>query len=339
MRLLIVLPRQDRVSGNWVSAIRLQQGLMARGHAVALHDTDGTSAPLAAAAAGFRPDATLLLHAWRSGRPWLESGGAAPFAVLLTGTDVNLGLHDPAQAPGIEAVLARAAAILAQNAATVASLAGERPELAARLHHLPPGIVLGNAPFPLRERVPVPAGALRALCPAGIRPVKGVLELLEMSDPLAAAGTPLDLAFCGPVIDKAYGERFRAAVAARPWATWLGSIPPAAMPDAMRQADLVINNSSSEGLPNALVEAAVLGRPIVARDIPGNAAIVNDGGNGLLYRDAAGFHAAIRRLQGDPALRRQLSRPDAERFSVEREAATLEKICLQILGRHGERQL
>ena len=177
------------------------------------------------------------------------------------------------------------------------------------------------------------------LCPAGIRPVKGVLELLDLIEPLVDDGVPLRLACCGPVLDIDYGKRLLTAIASRPWASYLGSIPPESMPDAMRQADAIVSNSFSEGLPNALVEAAVLGRPIVARDIPGNTAVVSDGGNGLLYQDEAGFHAAIRRLQGDATLRSQLSRPDAERFSPEREAATLEKICLQIPGRHDSRQL
>jgi glycosyltransferase involved in cell wall biosynthesis len=157
------------------------------------------------------------------------------------------------------------------------------------------------------------------------------VELIDMCAPLTDGETFLHLAFCGPILDRDYGQRFRAAITTRPWATYLGVVSPEAMPDAMRQADVIVSNSFSEGLPNALVEAVTLGRPVVARDIPGNAAVISDGVNGLLYRDADGFRAAIRRLRSDPALAATLARPDPERFSPEREAATLEALCQQAL--------
>jgi glycosyltransferase involved in cell wall biosynthesis len=331
VRLLIVVPRQERATGNWITATRLQHGLAARGHAVTLRDTGADPADLAADIATFRPELALLLHAWRTGRPWLATGCPAPFAVLLTGTDVHAGLADPAQAPTIETVLQRAAAILSQNHLTVTALRGARPDLAPRLHLLPPGIVLGDAPFPLRERLAIATGELLLFCPAGIRPVKGVLELLGMCDPLAAEGRSLRLACCGPILDNSYGQRFVEAVATRPWAAYLGILPPEAMPAALRQTDVVVNNSSSEGLANALVEAAALGRPIVARAIPGNAAVVTEEVNGLLYADADGFRSAIRRLQDEPGLAASLSRPDPERYAPEHEAAALETLCRAIL--------
>jgi len=333
VRLLIVIPRQDRATGNWITATRLQQGLVARGHTISICETADEPRPLAAAVAAFHPELVLLLHAWRSGRPWLAAGSQCPYAVLLTGTDVHAGMTDPTQAPVIEAVLQRASAILSQNHLTVAALRRARPALAARIHYLPAGVVLGSAPFPLRERLAVAPDELLLLCPAGIRPVKGVLELLRMCDPLVDEGRRLRLACCGPILEDAYGRSFLAAVASRPWTTYLGIVPPEAMPAALCQADVIINNSSSEGLSNALAEAAALGRPIVARDIPGNAAVVVDGGNGLLYRDANGFRSAIRRLQDEPALAEALSHPDPERFAAERESATLEALCCQILGR------
>lgn len=330
MRLLIVVPDQDRATGNWITATRLQQGLAARGHAVSVCATDGAPAPLAAATNAFRPDLALLLHAWRSGRPWLETGQSLPFAVLLTGTDINTGIVDPIQGPVIAVVLQRAAAILSQNALTVAMLSRAQPHLADKIRHLPPGITLGDQHYTLPEQLSSASGALRLLCPAGIRPVKGILELLGLCDPLVAEGRPVRLILCGPLLDDDYGRRFLDAIAARPWATWLGIVPPVAMPSLMRQVDVIVNNSSSEGLSNALVEAAVLGRPVVARDIPGNAAVVTDGANGLLYRDAAGFQTAIRRLQDEPALAAALSRPAPERFAPEQEITRLEALCREI---------
>ncbi len=333
MRVLIVVPAQDRATGNWVTASRLQQGLTGRGHTVTVTGTDGDSDQLLKSVATVQPDLVLLLHAWRSGRPWLDTGSPLPFALLLTGTDVNIGLHDKVQAPVIATVLERSAAILSQNQLTVATLSSDHPELAGKVHHLPAGISLGSETFPLRQKLGATPQECVLLCPAGIRPVKGVVELIELVEPLILAGAPLRLAFCGPILDAAYGERLFKAITGRPWATYLAIIPPAAMPEAMRQADIIVSNSFSEGVPNALVEAASLGRPVVARDIPGNRAVIHDDRNGLLYSDAAGFHAAVQRLLDEPGLRTILSRPEPERFSAEHEAAMLENIFHDILSR------
>jgi glycosyltransferase involved in cell wall biosynthesis len=335
MRLLIVVPRQELATGNRVTATRLQRGLTARGHTVVVVETDGDAAALREATKAASAELALLLHAWRSGAPWLETGCPLPFAVLLTGTDVNIGLHDPQQAPLITAVLHQAAAVLSQNRLTVTALRRSHPQLAAKIRHLPAGITLGKTPYRLRARLAVAAGERVLLCPAGIRPVKGVLELFDLIDPLIKEGHCLHLALCGPILDPGYGERVLAAVASRPWATYLGTVPPEAMPSAMREADIIVSNSASEGLPNALVEAATLGRPIVARAIPGNAAVVTDGGNGLLFADADAFRAAIRRLADEPGLCAALSRPDPERFSPERETTVLEEVCGALLAGAG----
>lgn len=332
MRLLIIVPAQDRATGNWVTAKRLQRGLGSLGHTVMLDETAGDAERLRSLVTTADPDLVLLLHAWRSGRPWLESGVRLPFAVLLTGTDVNLGMHDPTQAPVIATTLRRAAAILSQNPLTAEQLCREQPQLAGRIHYLPPGITFGNAPFPLRERLKSAAEEWLCLCPAGIRPVKGVLELIGMCAPLVREDRPLRLAFCGPILDAGYGQRFLAEVAAHPWVSYLGIVPPDAMPAALCQADVVISNSASEGLPNALVEATALGRPVIARAIPGNAAVIADRVNGLLYHDEDSFHEAMRQLQDDRELHAALSHRDPERFAPEREAATLESLCCEILS-------
>lgn len=332
MHLLIVVPGQDPATGNWVTANRLAQGMGARGHAVSLAAAGEDAEALHAATMAATPDVVLLLHAWRSGRLWLATAASLPYAVLLTGTDINAGISDPEQAPVIAAVLDRAAAILAQDPATVETLRATWPALATRVHFLPPGISLGSTPYPLREQLTLASDELLILCPAGIRPVKGVVELLELCDPLALEGYRFRLLFCGPVLDTAYGERFREELATRSWASYLGVVAPTAMSALLRQVDLVVSNSRSEGLPNALVEAATLGRPILATAISGNVAVVNPGCNGLLFRSRSDFLAALRSLLDNPARLRALSRPDPERFAPERESAVLERLCQKILA-------
>lgn len=315
MRILIVLPRQERATGNEVTAERHRAGLVALGHQVELaRVAPDDAASLRAIAAAFAPDVVHLLHAYRSGRPWLKAGlGGIPYVVTLTGTDINDGIATPEEGPIIRRVLAGAGKIISQNPLTVEHLRREFPILAGKVAYLPPGIILGTAPSPWSRAELAPLGGILFLLPAGIRPVKGNRELLDLFDPLAAEGLPFSVAFCGPALDPAYSADFCAAVACRPWARYLGVIPPEAIPATLRQVDVVLNNSQSEGLPNALLEAAALGVPMLVRDIPGNAAVVEEGINGLLYHDAASFARQARALMDAPLCRR-LARPDPERF-------------------------
>ena len=333
MRILILSPRQDRATGNYVTARRFQRGLEGFGHSVRLAEIAPEPAPVAEEVAVFAPDLAILLHAYRTGRPWLESGAKRPFLVLLTGTDVHQGLDDPEQRPWILRVFREAAVVAIQNPLTCAKLRRDYPELGARLHYLPPGIELGGAPYALRTLHGVPSETFLFFCPASLRPVKGVLELLELFDPLARERREFIVAFCGPELDADYARRFHAALNARPWARYLGVIPAEAMPAALAEADVILNNSVAEGLPNALLEATVVGRPILARDIPGNAAVVRPGENGLLYGDGEEFLACASRLLDDDALRAVLSRSDSDEYRPEREAAELRRLCELMLGK------
>jgi glycosyltransferase involved in cell wall biosynthesis len=316
MRILIVLPRQERATGNEVTAERHRAGLVALGHQVELaRVAPDDAASLRAAVDVFTPDVIHLLHAYRSGRPWLEANlSTLPYVVTLTGTDINDGIDTPEEGPVIRCVLSGASKIISQNPLTVERLCREFPALAGKIAYLPPGIVLGTAPAPLRRAELVPPGGTLFLHPAGLRPVKGNRELLDLFDPLAAESLPFSVAFCGPILDPAYSADFFTAIARRPWAHYLGVIPPEAMPATLRQVDVVLNNSQSEGLANALLEAAALGVSMLVRDIPGNAAVVEEGINGLLYHDAASFARQASALMNDPNLRRRLSRPDAGRY-------------------------
>ncbi len=310
MRILIVVPRQPRTTGNWVTALRQQQGLESIGHLVHLIETGGDAACLERQVAELAPNVVHLLHAYRAGRPWLacRQSDTLPLVVTLTGTDLNQGLESAEQSPTIRTVLARAGAIIIQNRLSVESFAASYPEWAVNVHHVPPAVVLGNEAYPLRERHQIPASSTVFLHPAGIRPVKANLDLLRCFDPVAAASPSCRLLFCGPILDQVYGREFLAALRARPWAHYLGEIPAAAMASVLRAADVVLNHSVSEGLPNTLLEAVAVGRPILARDIPGNRAAFSPGCNGLLYDSAQMLVQQALILDRDPAFRQRLSR-------------------------------
>ena len=135
-------------------------------------------------------------------------------------------------------------------------------------------------PLPLHEACGVPTSMPVFLLPAGLRPVKDVLWAVDAIDDAVGAGAanaspPFVLAIVGPSLD----DKYRDAVVER-----LGRsknvvlIPPvdrAHTVGYMRAATAVVNTSKSEGQSGALLEAAAAGVPMIARDIPGNRALLD----------------------------------------------------------------
>ncbi|MBE0576793.1 MAG: glycosyltransferase family 4 protein [Desulfuromonadales bacterium] len=340
MRVLIVVPSQDRISGNWITAGRFKHGLEDQGHQVALYATSlQPQGGLRQQLHDFNPDIALLLHAYRSGKPWLEeaAGLDIPCVAQLTGTDVNQGLNDPEQSDIIRILSQQAEFVILQNPLIAAELSASHPELTMNLRLVKPGIILGSAPYDLHKIHDLAKEKTLFLCPAGLRPIKGVMELLEMFDRVAAESSTCQLAFCGPILDENYGSRFLAAIEKRPWSSYLGTIPVEAMANAMRGTDVILNNSQAEGLANTLLEAAALGVPILARNIPGNATVVRHNINGLLYDNETEFvQYALQLCKREK--RQRLSCPDPDRYNPVHETAELITILLEATNA-GRREL
>jgi glycosyltransferase involved in cell wall biosynthesis len=72
--------------------------------------------------------------------------------------------------------------------------------------------------------------------------------------------------------------------------------------------ELALHPSRWDALPNAVLEAMALGKPVIASRATGNAEIVRDELDGLLVEplDAAAWATAIDRVLGDPALASRL---------------------------------
>jgi len=81
---------------------------------------------------------------------------------------------------------------------------------------------------------------------------------------------------------------------------YLGQVEP--IEAALSLATLVVLPSYREGTPKILLEAAAMGLPIVATDVPGCREVVRHEVNGLLVpaRDAAALAEAMRSLLADP---------------------------------------
>lgn len=91
--------------------------------------------------------------------------------------------------------------------------------------------------------------------------------------------------------------------------TITGSLPHAEVLRRHGTFHVYVQSSAYEGMPNALLEAASLGVPLVATAVGGMAETITDGESGLLvpHGDPAALGGAITRVLGDDALAQHLS--------------------------------
>jgi glycosyltransferase involved in cell wall biosynthesis len=105
-------------------------------------------------------------------------------------------------------------------------------------------------------------------------------------------------------------------------------------------ADAVVLPSYREGLPRSLLEAAAMGRPLIATDVPGNREVVVDGSNGLLcaVRSGPSLADALLRFMRLPAAEKQrMGRASRqlveERFSEETVVMAYLDAINEVVGR------
>lgn len=188
----------------------------------------------------------------------------------------------------------RRAELVTANSKAVVEVAEERGVAPERVRLVRNGHA-PTAPLPLPGRVEIAIGYL-----ANYRSEKGHARLLAALE-LVRAETPwrADLVGSGPLREqvardielRGLGDRVTAAG------------PVSDIRGFWAQHDIAVLLSDDEGSPNALIEAAVLGRPLVGTDGGGTAEIVSPEGGLLVSRDPCEIAAALERLIDDPQLR------------------------------------
>jgi glycosyltransferase involved in cell wall biosynthesis len=177
----------------------------------------------------------------------------------------------------------------------------------------------------LRRFAPRPAAARKPGAPVNvvyvgrIRPVKGVTVLVD-AWPKVVPGNAARLVIAGDGADREALARSARESGVGDTVEFLGEVSD--VPAVLSRADVYVQPSFQEGLPNAVLEAMAMGLPIVATRVSGNEDVVADGDNGLLVPpgDPDALAAALRRLVADPELAARMGRRSREivesRFSL-----------------------
>ncbi|MCE1225696.1 MAG: glycosyltransferase family 4 protein [Geobacteraceae bacterium] len=319
---------QGPTRGNITSVQRIARHLQIHGLQTDLIPLDATDLHLHLQNLVATPPSLLHgFHAFHAGpltRTTAQQLGL-PYLITLTGSD----LFDPALRDQQETRLALhdAAAVTCFDP-LVAKLAMQAfPHISPKLHVIPQGVESFQDTKPTKK----PSDSFVILLPAALRPVKGIDFAIDALSPLTDELPQLQLWIAGGELDHQYAATVREQAAQLAWVKFLGEVPYQSMGALYAAADLVLNSSQFEGgMANALLEAMVMGKPVVARDVPGNRSLILHGETGWLFQGGEELCRLISQLMAHKTLRdtvaAQAQQHVLAQYSPQREAGLLAQL-------------
>jgi glycosyltransferase involved in cell wall biosynthesis len=217
----------------------------------------------------------------------------------------------------------------------------------ARLTVIPNGIDV--TPFALappvdRATFGVPGGAYLALHIGRLDLQKGLPDLLQAAEQLIPKRPDWHLALAG---DGPYRNWLLEQIANRPDLSgnvhWLGQRND--VPNLLKSADLLVQSSLWEGMPNSVLEAMAAGLAVVGTSVEGTEDLVIPGQTGWLVprHDVHALHRALLEAVESPDLMKRYGRAGRLRveceFSLESTVTAFEQLWAGVLGYQPENTL
>ncbi|XP_030074919.1 glycosyltransferase 1 domain-containing protein 1 [Microcaecilia unicolor] len=328
-------------TGNCTTADRIKSHLEAAGHRCVLKDATsfGSPAEVADLIAEENFDVALAIHLYKGGR--LLLGHGIPFGAIFGGTDINEDIKHEEKLKVMGAVM-EAARFLVAFTDKMKEMAEEHwPHARNKIHVQPQGIqTTPSATFNFKKflqssDIPLNSGSVHLfLLICGLRRVKDPLFLVKAFSEWHKKDPQVYMIIVGPTIDPVFTEEVHSTVNRIKGVRLIQEIPREDLYAVVQYCCAVINSSISEGMSAALLEAMDLGVPVLARNIPGNAAVVKHEDTGMLFSDPEEFVLLSKRLMSDFELRKTLVSKAKEYVknwhSWERERETYRTLILKL---------
>lgn len=295
-----------------------------------------------------RQERPQVLHCWGdSANLWGTLCCGRGTAMIMSWR--NLGQRMVSYRRLVERLAVRRAAALVANSQAVARCLTERGLAAASVRVIPNGVDTK------RFRPPSEDERQRARTSQGLAGAGPVVACLARTDPVKNLALFVDIAarvseeFVGTHfvviggsanrVERAEADRVAALAERRGLGERFQLLGlTSEVPTALASADLVMQTSREEGLPNGLIEAAACGLPAIASDVGGSSEVIQDGQTGLLFPsgDAAAGAARLREMLADPDKRAIMGnaalRRARELFRMDRMVADYEELYLELCG-------
>ncbi|KAK1892906.1 Glycosyltransferase 1 domain containing protein 1 [Dissostichus eleginoides] len=278
-------------TGNHTTAERIRSHIESAGHTCELRDAAEFQSPAEVAnliSSNPTFEGALAIHLFKAGRLLLDI--QVPFGVIFGGTDINEDVKVEQKRVVMEQVLQKARIVFLCYFSLKLSQS-------SRIYVQPQDASIEHV------------DELRVfLLVCGLRRVKDPLYLVEVFREWHYENPLNVLVIIGPKIDPVFTVEVEAVVKRTAGVFLAQERSQQELHAAMKRCFAVVNSSVSEGMSAAILEAMDLGVPVLARDIPGNAAVVQHEFTGLLYSSPQEFVHQSHRLLSDHELRERVVR-------------------------------
>lgn len=330
MKVLLLVPSPTNLHLGGIATVRrYREGLQRSGHLCELFgDTQegGLKQSLEGTIARFKPDIVHAHDALRTGVHLL--GLRTPWIVSVSGEDVHHDMLDEDRGAMVCEVLRRAHRVLVPSEAAAQRIEATVPDAVGKIDVVPRAAVrLPTTGTDLRRSLGIPRQRFLVFLPGGLRPIKGQHRAVGLVRVLRGAGADIEMILAGPDQDPVYAESVRAECHRQTGVRVLPTLAHDRMGAAYVDADVVLNTSFSEGASPTILEAGILGRPIVAANVPGNREMIRHRETGLLFDTeddmAKQVMALYRNRSAAGALGVRVREDFQRRFDADREISAL----------------
>lgn len=206
---------------------------------------------------------------------------------------------------------------------------------------LPNGIDFGKfqgfSKQAIRDRLNISSQEKIIVFIGGLRPVKGVIYLIEAFKIISQKVSEAKLFLVGNGAERKNLEEAVAKNGLSGCVRFIGEIPHEKIPEYLAMADMFVLPSLSEGFPLVILEAMASGLPIVASNVRGLPEIVKEGESGFLAEPKNSHQIAekILLLLENDALRQKISDANQEKsqaYDWEHVTSEIEKIYSNVLN-------
>ncbi len=326
---VLVLAALTEATGNAITSRRIANLLSAE-HRVTLLDSVGASAgSVKEVVAREGIEVAVGVHALLAG-PFLR-GLDIPYLLVFGGTDLYEPMHALQQKQMARAV-SGAARLLAFSPENCARAEWMWPEIRGRIELMAQAVeVPAEESYSLRDALGLVPEDFLFLLPTGIRRVKDPLHLVEAFSAWHREDPRMHLAVVGALLEPDYVEHALPLLRDAPGVRYVPPLPRPQMLAAIAEADVTLNTSLSEGMCGVVLEAMLLGTPMIARRNAGNQSVIVHGHTGLLYDEPSEMIEWARALTLSADLRHRIARTARARIQTAHSPARERETYLRLV--------
>lgn len=239
-----------------------------------------------------------------------------PVVTTLRGSDVQRSRHSLLDRWLLRICCATSQKIICVSTAIYEQMTHTFPRWSQKMVTIPNGI--GEEFFRIGSQQRPASPVLRITGIGNLTTQKGMYILLE-AVAIVKSHTHVRCSIVGDGPEKRTLEQNVSELGLSNIVEMTGYLPQHDLPERLRNTDIFVLSSFSEGRPNALLEAMAAGVPVIASDIDGVRELISHGENGLLFEPGRPEHLAeqIERLSQDRELRDAIGKAGLESIQAQ----------------------